>query len=150
MNGGNSIKQGIISKFIIDLIHNYKGTDNYDENKEYEILNNIENEMINIIYNVDIFNQISYSGNNILDIKIDELYAEIIILLIKEKKLENFSYVYNIIRQLELKQINITNVSLNRILSFYLEIKVYFKKRRRKANFTFFSRWLWQKKEKKD
>ena len=56
MNGGNSIKQGIISKFIIDLIHNYKGTDNYDENKEYEILKNIENEMINIIYNVDIFN----------------------------------------------------------------------------------------------
>lgn len=142
MNGVNSIKQGIISKFIIDLIHNYKDTDNYDENKEYEILNNIENEMINIIYNVDIFNQISYSGNNILDIKIDELYAEIIILLIKEKKLENFSYVYNIIRQLELKQINITNVSLNRILSFYLEIKVYFKKRRRKANFTFFNRWL--------
>ena len=115
----NEINKVLMAKCIIDLIHNYKGTNNYNEEEELVKLNEIENDMQKIINekrgNILNFSKINFENN------IDEIYGEIIISLIKENKFEFYSKIYIIITQLELEKINITYVMLNKIME-YLDI----------------------------
>ena len=108
-----------MSKIIIELIYNYKGmNDNdYDINKneidkmEYNNIKIIED---NIKY---INNELDLNRNKIYIIKqkIDVLYKDIIKKIILKNKLEDYDYTYNIINQLDIESINITNIIFDEI-----------------------------------
>ena len=106
------IKKVILSKLIIDLINNYKGSNFYDKEKEENELINIGNENLKLIKNN--MNYIKELGlnldeENIQSMAFDDIYIKIIISLIKKNKFNDYDYVYNIINQLELETINITH-----------------------------------------
>ena len=101
----------IFSKIIIDLIDNYKETNEYNENEDNVDLMKIEKENRQIMNkNNDVFKAIELNLNedDILKKKIDEIYIEIINALIRSKKVEDFEYSYNILEQLNLKNISIS------------------------------------------
>ena len=129
-NNDNIYKKIIISKICIDLINNYKqndkleeenedkSKDNDDKEKEEEILNKFqkENEVI-INENIKYFKKI---GLNIdikesISKKIDEIYIEIIISLIKSKKFENYEYVKEILNELKFENISITKLMSDKL-----------------------------------
>ena len=117
-NNDKIYKKLIISKIILELVDNYKGTDNYME-KEDNDLNEIKK------YNEDIIEQNIYTLNkeigskidkeNLKDKKVDEIYSEIIRCLIISKKFDEYNYIYNAINELDLENINITKIMLDEI-----------------------------------
>ena len=113
-NNDNLIKRIIVSKIIVDLIGNYKG---FEENN-YNYVNSIETENINIIKdNINIFKKLDLD----LDYKyfksktIDIIYVRIIKEMILKKKFKNYEYVLNIVNQLDLESIEITQKMFNEI-----------------------------------
>ena len=113
----------IISKIIIDLVNNYKLSDFYDDDniEERDKIEKIELEYKTIIKNnietlkiIDIF-----SDKNFYTIKIDQMYVNIIISLIKNNKFEDFEYIQNITHQLELESINITKNMYEELLMVF-------------------------------
>ena len=109
----NNYTELLLSKIIIDLINNYEQLDQYNEEEEYEVLNEIKLESESIIRkNLTIFNEINLNltKEDISNKKIDELFSEIIKELIINEKLENFDFAYKIINQLDLENINITEI----------------------------------------
>ena len=106
----NTFKKIFISKIIIDLINNYKNTENYNEYEEEKKINVITEENENIIKNnIAIFKDFNLEINieKIKKDKIDNIYIEIIIILlikIKTNKLECFK----LFSQLDLENIKIT------------------------------------------
>ena len=103
----------ILSKIIINLIDNYRETDECNENEDIFELEEIEKENRQIIKNnIKIFKEIELSleEDDILEKKIDEIYIEIINALISNKKIEDFEYTYNIFEQLDLKNICLTKI----------------------------------------
>ena len=111
----------ILSKLIIELIKNYKGFEIYDEEEEEVILIDIEKENEVIIdKNIKIFNGIGLKvkKEDIVSInckKLDEIYIEIIIELIKQKKFEDFEYANKIINELDLENIDLTKKMFNEL-----------------------------------
>ena len=112
INKNNKYKLIIFSKFIIELINNYRGINEFyeNENNKLEFIK-IENESKNNIKNnIYIFKEIDLDINE-KDIKlkkIEEIYILIINALIKKRKFEDYEFTYNIINQLDLENINIT------------------------------------------
>ena len=107
----NSIKKLFISRIIIDLINNYKNLENYDEYKEEKMINLTNEENENIISNsITKFKDFNLEINieKIKKDKIDKIYIEIIILLIKSNNLENL-YLFS---QLGLENIKISEEML--------------------------------------
>ena len=101
----------IFSKIILDLIDNYRETDEYNENKDSFELEEIKKENRQIIKdNIEVYKEIDLNLNedDILKKKIDEIYSDIINALIRSKKIEDFEYAYNAFEQLDLKNINLT------------------------------------------
>lgn len=112
-------KEIIISKIIIELINNYKGSKTYEEENENSKseLNNIEEVNKNLI-NSNINNiviELNLNISNILKKKIDEIYIEIINKLIELKKFDDYNYTYNIISQLDLENIYITQTMFEQL-----------------------------------
>ena len=101
----------MFSKIILDLIGNYRETDEYNEKEDNFELEEIgkENRLI-IKNNIEIFKEIdlNFNEDDILKKKIDVIYLEIINALIRSKKIEDFEYAYNVLEQLDLKNINLT------------------------------------------
>ena len=111
-NINGQYKLVIISKIIIDLINNFKGTDDYVEEKHEEELTKIENENKYIIKkNKGVFEntEINFEENN----KIDKIYIEIIEGLIKNRKFDDYEYTLNIMNQLELEEIYPTETMID-------------------------------------
>ena len=120
----NQFKVILKSKINIDLINNFRGMDNYDEDKYDEILNKTENENKNfIINNIALKNlNLFYNDDKIISIPIDRLCIDIIISLIKLKKFEDFDYTINILNQIEIENIFITEAmfqELHNLLNSY-------------------------------
>ena len=114
----NKYKLIIMSKIINDLIYNFKGDINYTESDNYE-LDLIANENKKIIRNnIHIFEEINLLLNeqNIKEQNIDDIYIQIIIALIKSKKIEDYDYTYNIIKELDLENIDITENMLDKLI----------------------------------
>ena len=110
------LKKIIKSKIISDLIHNYKGFDNYKEDENSEQFGNIINDSVKIIINnINIFKELNLEIKNFKGLKIDEIYIKIINELIIKKKLEEYEYSYNIIEQLDLESINLTKSMINEL-----------------------------------
>ena len=111
----------IISKIILELIENYKQTDNYKEKEEEEELTNIFQENIGIIEsNLNVFKELNENWNleKIQKKKIDEIYIQLILDLIKTRKYGDT----NILNQLDLENIYITETVMNHLFD-YLENK---------------------------
>ena len=107
----NSFLKLINSKIVIELVYNYENSDTYDEDKEKDLLDKIikENDYI-IKKNKNSFKElnIDWTMNDIKKKKIDDIYSEIILALIKTKKIDDFKYAEDLLIQLDFKNIMIT------------------------------------------
>jgi hypothetical protein len=103
----------ICGKIMLFFIDDYKELDNYVEEKDDKILNEYYDKYKNNINeNLDIFNKDFGTQNTfvtLIDIDFEELYANIITYLIKNKKFDDFEYIENIFEQLNIENIYITN-----------------------------------------
>ena len=127
-NKKNSNPKLIYSKIILDLIENYKHIGEYYYNKNE--IDDLEKENMNIIKdNINIYSELGLNfDTKVLKSKnIDEIYAEIIKTLIKKEKLENYEYTYNIIKQMDLESIDITEKIYGEIYNLLDENKNYVK-----------------------
>ena len=107
----NQLKIILKCKINIELIINFRGIDHSDEDSDFEILDKIENENKNIIRNnLNFLKNLNlfYNDDDIIEKPIDELYTEIIISLIKQKKFEDYEFAYNILSQMDIENIPIT------------------------------------------
>ena len=108
----------ILARIIINLLYNYKQTDIYNEKEEEDELNKIENNNKSLIKNnINIFKDLglNFTENDFINKKIDELYIEIIIGLIKKHKFEDYEYVHDIFEQLDLENIEFTKHMLDKL-----------------------------------
>ena len=118
----------MFSKIIVDLINNYKETDEYNENEDNFELKKIEKENKQIIQdNIEVFKEIGLNLNedDILIKKIDEIYIEIINSLVRNKKFEDFEYSFNVLEQLDLKYISLTKTIFEGLMNGQNYIKNY-------------------------
>ena len=107
------------SKCILDLINNYKQLDEYDDENE-ETLNNMEDDNKKYIEeNINIFKDINANLSEkeelFISTKIDLIFSEIINSLIIRRKFSDYEYTYNIINQLELENIDITQTMYEKL-----------------------------------
>ena len=110
-NNFNPIKKILISKILLSLIYNFKGLDDYDEEKDNTEIKEMENTNINIIKdNIEVFKDfgMNYNLDDIIKNKIDFIYSEIIVSLIKLNKFNNYDFYIEILTQLNIKSIDIT------------------------------------------
>ena len=123
----------ILSKIIIELIKNYKETDNYNDKKEKSILKQIKKENKDIIEkNINSFNEIGLklTKEDIISKnskKLDEIYIKIIIELIKQKKFEDYEYANKILNELDLENIDITKILFDELSKILNSNKNYIK-----------------------
>ena len=125
----NVITSFILSMIIIQLISNFKETDNYDKSNE-EQLKIIEKENIKIRNCFNFSGELNMNINEKLieDNNIEEIYLNIIISLLEKEKLEDFKYASNIFEQLGLKTINITENIYNELKKIFGSEEKYIKK----------------------
>ena len=103
------LRKVIESKIMLVLIYNFKGF-----NRSKQLKNDIDNiekyNLENIKNNMHILREFDLNINEdeIDEISLEEIYAKIITYLVKNKKLEDYDYSFNIINQLELCVIDIT------------------------------------------
>ena len=109
----NSLQNIIISKIIIYLI-NYCLEQNEEDSENIQRLESMKQEHIDLIQTImeknKIFRRLNYTIDDVLNKNIDNIYLDIIILLIKTNKFSDFDYVYEIIENLDLKSIALTKV----------------------------------------
>ena len=102
-NNNNFLYKIIKSKIILELLYYFEGIDIYEED-EHE-LKRIENEnkliINNNIYNLK-RNNIDLNENDIIEKKIEDIYSEIILSLIKNDKLSDSIYTNGIIYSLDI------------------------------------------------
>ena len=120
----NKYKIVLLSKILLDIINNYCSTDNYDEDVYEAQIDEIKNQLnSNIKNNIDCFGELNIDINEdkLKSTKIDNLYSEIIISLIKSNKFNNFNYVYNILNQIAIEKIDIAEALLPSLIQILNE-----------------------------
>jgi len=110
-NSGNQIQYIILLKVVNDLIKNYRGMDEYNDNEENEDneLNEIESKIKNLI--PDNLN-IGLTKDDIFSQKIDIIYAQIIFHFLKLKNFKEFES--EIVNQMFLDNIYLTKDMLDK------------------------------------
>ena len=105
-NNKNIYNTIFISKIILDLIQNYEKFENIEEILKTMRDNNdkIINDLITKILNNDLDTKFKIGKKD----KIDKIYIDIILALIKNEKLKDDKFASNILDQLEIESINIT------------------------------------------
>ena len=115
----NSITKIIYAKIIIDLINNFRGLDNSENDRCNKNIEDIKNENITYIdHHINIFQEkfdLKYNKDDFLNKKIDLIYIEIINALIIKRKLENYDDIIEIIKMLDLENIDITKTMYDKI-----------------------------------
>ena len=107
----------MMCKIIIDLIQSYKGFGNYDKIEE-ESLKEMNNYCkTEILEQIDNNKKKLESYDYIIEQSIDILYMDVFIKLIKEDNVD-FDEVYNILNNLDLEEINITENMFNKFKEF--------------------------------
>ena len=120
----NSLTNFILAIIIIELVNNYKSTELYDEynEQENEILNQICEENQNIKFKVtDELKRMNLkiSQDCIEDNMISEIYIDIIESLIENKKLDDFDFCSNILNQMGLNEIELTENIYNKLKEIF-------------------------------
>ena len=111
-NDLSKLKKIIVSKLIINLIYNFKGSVEFNEEENSNELNEIENENNDIIkVSIEVFKEFNciYGVNDIINSKIDLIYLSIIVSLIKLNRFDDYNYYEEILTELNLESIYITN-----------------------------------------
>ena len=119
LNFQKNLEKLLISKIIIEIINNYRGLDEYDKKIDEEILEELEREKIkNIKDNLIVLEKLNVRKNidEILGMKIDDLYSKIITSLITSKNFNDYDYTIDIINQLHLEEIDLTEHMYNELL----------------------------------
>ena len=116
-SSNNKFKIVIFSKILLDITNNFCSSDNYDEDVNGAQIDEIKNELnFNIKKNIDCLNELNIDINinedKLKSTKLDNLYSEIIISLIKSNKFNDFNYIYNILNQMEIEKIDICEALL--------------------------------------
>lgn len=107
-----SLKKVLVSKIILELLKNYEGLEEYDESEDKEKVDKLREENYKIIEeNIGDLKKIDsiFTDNYIKDEKLDELYIKILEKLIISKKLEDDEYTSDIMNQLEMENIHLSN-----------------------------------------
>ena len=108
----------IISKIIIELANNYKSIYDCFNDENEEKINKIIDLNLSIIKdNINILKEINikWTQEDFCSKSLDLIYVEIIIELIKQKKFEDFEFTYEIIKQLDLENIDITKIMFDKV-----------------------------------
>ena len=109
----------IKAKIIIELINNYKQLDIYNEEREKEALNDIRKKNRSFIKKYEEkLRDIGLNGKFIEEKKIDEIYIEIIIALIKSEKIKIYEYSESLLKQIDLENIIITKKMIDNLDNF--------------------------------
>ena len=108
---GKSLQKVLVSKIIIELLKNYKGLKKYQEEAKEKVDELKEQNEKIIKDNINDLKKIDSSFNDdyIKNKKIDELYIEIIRNLIISKKFEDDKYINDIMNQLDMEKIHLSN-----------------------------------------
>ena len=119
-NINEPLKKIIISKLLIDLTKYYMDLDEFNENRDYleleEIIDKCKNILKKYLYFLDELNiklTVEDLTKNYYFKTIDEMYKLIIISLIKNDKLSNYEYAYNIVNQMNLEAIYLNEGIIN-------------------------------------
>ena len=119
----NKFDELIKSKFVVELSREYILDYGLDENNELtKKLNNfieINTQKIENVLNILSDLNVNLDPEHIISIPIDELYLEIIIGLINMKKFIDYNYVMDILKQLNLEQIDITKKIYENLEKFF-------------------------------
>ena len=118
----------MMSKIILILLNNFKGTDEYYGKYENEIDNLKKTNIERIKNNINILKVLNINYEDIINKKIEEIYTEIIMNLIKTNKIDDITYANKIIKQLDLENIYITKIMYNELASILTPDKNYMKK----------------------
>ena len=123
------LRELMMSKILLVLIRNYKGTEEYDYNKnEIDELEKFNLERIESnIRKLKEF-ELNLNKEDIIKKKIDEIYIGIIMDLIKKNKIDDIKYTNNIMMQLDLENINITKTMYDGLASILKSDNNYMKK----------------------
>ena len=103
----NIILKILLSKIILILIYNFKGQNYYDENQYGAGLKKMKNDYKSIIKNNLKEFKIDLNYEDYIDKRIDNIYLEIILSLIKEN---DFNNIEKKIKELKFESINITEI----------------------------------------
>ena len=113
-NNNNYLRNIIISKINLTLITNFKDFDDneHDQQQEEQIgkLTKENEEEIDRNMKLIEYMDLNLTKKSIKDNKIDELYIEIIIQLIKNDKLSDYEFSFNIISQLDFEKIDLNEI----------------------------------------
>ena len=104
--------QVIESKIIFDLIINFKGLKENNEFLYNYYLYKIENESIEIFESKSQELKLNYTLQDLYNKKIDQIYADIIKSLIEKDKNNNFRNIEDILIELDLENIDITQAMI--------------------------------------
>ena len=122
-NNSLPLRKIIFSKIILDLIDYFIGFEEYNESIESSI-DEIKNKNIDIIKNNNnILKEFNLEFKDFINKSIDEIYSDIIKILLGESK------DYNVINQLNLEKIDITNFIFKEISKMLSNDKIIIKNR---------------------
>ena len=115
-NNNLELTKMIFSKIILDLIEYYKGFEEYNESIEQSIVT-IKNKNIDIIKNNSHFLiEFNLDYKDFINKSIEEIYFDIIKTFLYGNK--DYKYILNVINQMNLEKIDITNFIFKEISKF--------------------------------
>lgn len=127
-NNDNLFNKIIISKIIIELANDYKtSNDCFNDEDETEI-NKIINSNNKIIENfIYLFTEldINWKKEEFCSKSIDIVYIEIINALIKNRKIDDYGFISDLIKQLDLENIDFTKIMINKLYEIFNSNKDY-------------------------
>ena len=142
-NQKNELKKLLVSRIILDLYFNYEGIKE-DEDEDEELNKIFNNNKMYFTKHINIFKKYDLNLEKIEEKSLEIIYLDIIIELIKNKKLENYDSAHDLLIKLDLENIDINqnmlgelkkflddekyinDYKLNEIEDFFVEIKVNF------------------------
>ena len=138
-NQENELQKLFVSRIILDLIYSYEGIEKNEELKKIK-----EKNKMYVRDNIIVFNKYNLKLENIEEISLGKLYLEILIELIKNKKLENYEFANDMLTKLDFQNIDINqymfeelhnildderyikDYKMNNIKDFFVEAKINF------------------------
>ena len=113
----NSLQNVFVSKMIITLIKYFYQQTEEEKIIQLEVIKKENIELIEIILGKnEVLKQLKYTLDEVLNKNAEEIYLDIIQLLIKNKKMSDFYYMSEIIEDLDLESVYITKYMFEGIL----------------------------------
>ena len=107
-----SLRKALVSKIMLELLKNYEGLDKYDENEDKEKVEELNQENEEIIKNnIGDLKKLDtiFTDDYIKNEKLDNIYINIIGKLITSKKFEDNEYASDIMNQLDMENIHLSD-----------------------------------------